>query len=290
MRNLIEFLTKNNYWFVFVVLEVVSLVLLFRFNNYQGSIWFTSANYLTGKAYEIDSWAVSFLTQGSLNEQLTERNLELEQTVQRLKEQLRDERLAHDSLNKDEGQMPLISDFHPIHAKVIGNSVNRSDNFMTIDKGFVDGIHEDMGVACGNGVVGVVFMTSRHYSVVLPALNSKSNISCTIAGKGYFGYLHWKGGSPRIAYVDDIPRHAKFQVGDTIVTSGYSAVFPPGIMVGKVTKFENSEDGLSYRLQVLLSTDFTKLRDVCVMDDKAIRERLDLLRQANDSIQPRKNV
>ena len=146
-----------------------------------------------------------------------------------------------------------------------------------------------MGVACGNGVVGVVFMTSKHYSVVLPALNSKSNISCAIAGRGYFGYLHWSGGSPRIAYVDDIPRHAKFEVGDTIVTSGYSAVFPPGILVGKVTKFENSDDGLSYRLRVLLSTDFANLRDVCVIDDKAVRERLDLLRQANDSIQPRKN-
>lgn len=289
MRNLIEFLTKNNYWFVFVVLEVVSLVLLFRFNSYQGSVWFSSANYLTGKAYEIDSWAASFLTQASLNEQLTQRNVQLEHRVEQLQQELRAERMSHDSLYMKRGQMRLLGDFNPIYAKVIGNSVNRPLNFITIDKGSADGVREDMGVACGNGVVGVVFMTSKHYSVVLPALNSKSNISCAIAGRGYFGYLHWSGGSPRIANVDDIPRHAKFEVGDTIVTSGYSAVFPPGILVGKVTKFENSDDGLSYRLRVLLSTDFANLRDVCVIDDKAVRERLDLLRQANDSIQPRKN-
>ena len=289
MRNLIEFLTKNNYWFVFVVLEVVSLVLLFRFNSYQGSVWFSSANYLTGKAYEIDSWAASFLTQASLNEQLTQRNVQLEHRVEQLQQELRAERMSHDSLYMKRGQMRLLGDFNPIYAKVIGNSVNRPLNFITIDKGSADGVREDMGVACGNGVVGVVFMTSKHYSVVLPALNSKSNISCAIAGRGYFGYLHWSGGSPRVAYVDDIPRHAKFEVGDTIVTSGYSAVFPPGILVGKVTKFENSDDGLSYRLRVLLSTDFANLRDVCVIDDKAVRERLDMLRQANDSIQPRKN-
>ena len=93
MRNLIEFLTKNNYWFVFVVLEVVSLVLLFRFNSYQGSVWFSSANYLTGKAYEIDSWAASFLTQASLNEELTQRNVQLEHRVEQLQQELRAERM-----------------------------------------------------------------------------------------------------------------------------------------------------------------------------------------------------
>lgn len=105
MRNLIEFLTKNNYWFVFMVLEVVSLILLFRFNNYQGSVWLSSANYVTGKAYEIDSWAESFLTQGSLNEQLTRRNAELESANQKLRMLLEEERLAHDSTYQKRGQI-----------------------------------------------------------------------------------------------------------------------------------------------------------------------------------------
>ena len=289
MRNLIEFLTKNNYWFVFVVLEVVSLVLLFRFNSYQGSVWFSSANYLTGKAYEIDSWAASFLTQASLNEQLTQRNVQLEHRVEQLQQELRAERMSHDSLYMKRGQMRLLGDFNPIYAKVIGNSVNRPLNFITIDKGLYDGVHADMGVACGNGVVGVVYMASGHYAVVIPVLSSKSNISCAIQNRGYFGYLHWKGGPIDVAYVDDIPRHAQFEMGDTIVTSGYSSMFPPGIMVGKVVKESDSEDGLSYRLEVKLSTDFGRLRDVCVIDDSAVRERLNLLRQAVDSIKPQRN-
>ena len=193
MRNLIEFLTKHNYWFVFVVLEVVSLVLLFRFNSYHGSVWLSSANYITGKAYEVDSWAESFLTQGSLNEQLTRRNAELESANQQLRMQLEEERLAHDSTYLKRGQMPLLSDYNPIYAKVIGNSINRSDNFITLDKGEKDGVRPDMGVACGNGIVGVVFMTSRYYSIVLPVLNAKSNISCAVQGRGFFGrrWLMW---------------------------------------------------------------------------------------------------
>ena len=141
-----------------------------------------------------------------------------------------------------------------------------------------------MGVACGNGIVGIVYMVSGHYAVVIPVLSSKSNISCAIHGRGYFGYLRWNGGRSDVAYVDDIPRHAQFEVGDTIETSGYSSMFPPGILVGKVTKAEDSDDGLSYRLEVKLSTNFGNLRNVCVIDDAEVKEKLDLLRQATDSL------
>ena len=127
-------------------------------------------------------------------------------------------------------------------------------------------------------------MVSGHYAVVIPVLSSKSNISCAIHGRGYFGYLRWNGGRSDVAYVDDIPRHAQFEVGDTIETSGYSSMFPPGILVGKVTKAEDSDDGLSYRLEVKLSTNFGNLRDVCVIDDAEVKEKLDLLRQATDSL------
>ena len=166
--------------------------------------------------------------------------------------------------------------------------MHRMDNLITIDKGTADGVKRDMGVACGTGVVGIVYMVSAHYAVVLPVLNKHSNISCAIRSRGYFGYLHWNGERSDQAFVDDIPRHAKFKKGDNIVTSGYSAMFPSGILVGKVTKIENSSDGLSYRLQVKLSTDFGKLRDVCVIDDRTAQERLQLLRAAQDSIKLQK--
>ena len=272
-----------------MLLEVVSLVLMFQYNSYQGSVWFSSANYISGMTYEADSKISAFMNQGAVNKELTERNLFLEREVAILRAQLTDERIKHDSTYVDRGVDDILSQFRLIPAKVVGNSVDKTDNFITIDKGLYDGVHADMGVACGNGVVGVVYMASGHYAVVIPVLSSKSNISCAIQNRGYFGYLHWKGGPIDVAYVDDIPRHAQFEMGDTIVTSGYSSMFPPGIMVGKVVKESDSEDGLSYRLEVKLSTDFGRLRDVCVIDDSAVRERLNLLRQAVDSIKPQRN-
>ena len=288
MRDLVAFLKKYNYWFVFVILEVVSMLLMFQYNSYHGSVWFSSANYVTGLTYEADSKFSSFMSQGTVNQQLTQRNLMLEREVAILRSQLIDERMLRDSSYVYDGQMPLLNQYKLIPARVISNSINKADNFITIDKGRYDGVHEDMGVACGNGVVGVVYMASGHYAVVIPVLSTHSNISCAIKGRCDFGYLHWNGGASKIACVDDIPRHADFEIGDTIVTSGYSSMFPAGILVGKVLKKGDSDDGLSYKLQISLSTDFGNLRDVCVIDDAAVRERLDLLREAADSLNPQK--
>ena len=141
-----------------------------------------------------------------------------------------------------------------------------------------------MGVVAGTGVVGIVYLTSDHYSVVIPILSSKSSISCSLQGRGYFGYLHWTGGSPRYAWLDDVPRHATFRLYDKVVTNGYSAVFPSGVLVGKVLHVYNSPDGLAYRVQVELATDFAKLRDVCVIDNALLEEQLDVVRAARDSM------
>ena len=181
--------------------------------------------------------------------------------------------------------MKVLEHFRVIPAKVVSNSVDKKDNLITIDKGEADGVRKDMGVVCGTGVVGIVYMAGKHYSVVIPVLSSKSSISCTIDGRGYVGYLHWTGGDSQMAYVDDIPRHARFRLYDRVVTSGYSSVFPPGIAVGKIRHVYNSSDGLSYRLQVHLYTDFSRLRNVCVIDDDHIQERLDILRAAQDSLE-----
>ena len=181
--------------------------------------------------------------------------------------------------------MKVLEHFKLIPAKVVSNSVDKKDNLITINKGEADGIRKDMGVVSGNGVVGIVYMTGKHYSVVIPVLSSMSSISCTIEKRGYVGYLHWTGGNSQLAYVDDIPRHAHFRLYDRVVTSGYSSVFPAGIAVGKILHVYNSSDGLSYRLQVQLYTDFSRLRDVCVIDDSQIQEQLDVLRAAQDSLE-----
>lgn len=286
MHNLTEFLAKHNHWFVFLVLEVVSMVLLFRYNSYQGSVWFSSANAVTGKVYEWDSAVESYFSLSGVNSQLTQRNAFLEQQVRML-----DDSIAR-LTRSQEAAVTRLSSMVPfqgcrlIPAKVVANMVNRYDNLITIDKGSADGVKRDMGVVCGMGVVGIVYLVSEHYSIVIPALNSHSNISCTIQRRGYFGYLRWRGGSSQLAYLEDVPRHAHFKLGDNVVTSGYSSVFPPGVMVGKVLHVFNSADGLSYRVQVKLSTDFARLRDVCLVDDSALQERIDLIRAAQDSIKP----
>lgn len=286
MHNLTEFLAKHNHWFVFLVLEVVSMVLLFRYNSYQGSVWFSSANAVTAKVYEWDSAVESYFSLSGVNSQLTQRNAFLEQQVRML-----DDSIAR-LTRSQEAAVTRLSSMVPfqgcrlIPAKVVANMVNRYDNLITIDKGSADGVKRDMGVVCGMGVVGIVYLVSEHYSIVIPALNSHSNISCTIQRRGYFGYLRWRGGSSQLAYLEDVPRHAHFKLGDNVVTSGYSSVFPPGVMVGKVLHVFNSADGLSYRVQVKLSTDFARLRDVCLVDDSALQERIDLMRAAQDSIKP----
>ena len=239
MRNLLDFLKDYYHWLLFVFLEVVSGFLLFQYNNYQASVWFSSANSVMGKVYEWSSEATKFFTLSEANEQLTKRNLLLEQ-----------------------------------HVDVVDNSLDSKENLMTIDKGRADGVAVDMGVACGNGVVGVVYLVSDHYSVVIPVLNaSSSRISCAIRNRGSFGYLHWYGGDPSVAYVEDVPRHAKFKLGEWVVTSGFSSIFPSGVSVGKIEQAYNSRDGLSYKLKIRLSTDFTNLRDVVVISDKSTAGR-----------------
>ena len=166
MHNLTEFLSRNVHWFLFIILEIISGVLLFRFNSYQASVWFTSANYVAGIVYEQEAKLLSFFSLRENNELLTKRNLELEQQLKTLSNQLYDQ--TKDSTYLKRGQFRLLNKYHLIQAKVVANSLDRPENLMTIDRGSADGVKKDMGVACGNGVVGIVYLVNTHYSVVIP--------------------------------------------------------------------------------------------------------------------------
>lgn len=289
MKNLIAFLAKYHHWLLFVVLEVASAVLLFRYNSYQGSVWFSSANYVAGRVYQTDAAVRSFFSLSPLNKQLSLRNFYLERQVTQLRRLYGE--LTDDTTAIEREEQEFLSRYNLIPAKVVSNSVDRADNLITIDRGSADGVERDMGVACGTGIVGVVYMVSTHYSVIIPVLNSSaSRISCSIRGRGYFGYLHWYGGDPTVAFLEDVPRHARFKRGDWVETSGYSAIFPPGVMVGRIETIYNSPDGLSYRLKVRLTTDFSCLRDVCVIGDKSIAERSRLMEQVQDSLTMKPNL
>ena len=283
MRNLLDFLYKYHHWLVFILLEVVSVVLLFQYNSYQGSVWFSSASAVAGKVYELESKMTAYLSMAKENEELTMRNLYQERQLDQLRRLYAE--ATKDTTAAELKELEFLSQYKLIQAKVVENSIHKLENLITIDKGRKDGVEPDMGVACGNGIVGVVYLVSDHYSVVISALNAASSrISCAIRGRGYFGYLHWYGGDPSVAYVEDVPRHAKFKLGEWMVTSGFSSIFPSGVQVGKIEQAYNSSDGLSYKLKVRLSTDFGNVRDVVVISDKSIAERAALMQAARDSI------
>jgi rod shape-determining protein MreC len=284
MRNLLEFLTRNYHWLLFVILEAASITLLFSYNSYQSSVFFSSANAVSGKCYEWSSKVTSYFALAETNKQLTLQNTLLEQ-------QLGSARKTIDRLKTDPAAIraEVPAQYTAIAAKVVQNSINKNDNLITVDKGSADGVTKDMGVVSGNGVVGITYLVGRHYSVVLPVLNSHSSISCSIRDRGYFGYLHWQGPDSRYAYVEDVPRHAHYRKGDIVETSGYSSVFPKGITVGKVICTFNSPDGLSYRIKIKLATDFANLHDVCIISSTDIIEQNNILQAAKDSISGRKN-
>ena len=198
----------------------------------------------------------------------------LEEQINNLEKALKERQLDSIAVNSIR-KMPQ-KDYQLFKARVIKNSLNLADNYITLDKGSSSGIHSEMGVVDGNGIVGIVYETSPSYSVVISVLNSKSNISCKIVGSDYFGYLKWEHGDSRYAYLKDLPRHAEFNLGDTVVTSGFSTVFPEGIMVGTVDDMSDSHDGLSYLLKIKLATDFGKLSDVRVIARNGQQEQKEL--------------
>ena len=274
MRNLLNFFLKYNYWFLFILLEVISFALLFRFNNYQGSTFFTSSNQVAGMAYEAANNVTGYFHLKSINDDLVQKNVELELQMERLRSALME--LTSDSTGLERMKSDALKGYDIYRANVINNSLTHVDNYITLDKGENDGIRSEMGVINGSGVVGIVYHTSSNYSVVIPILNSKSSISCKIKRSDYFGFLKWDGGSSEYATVKDMPRHSLFSLGDTIVTSGHSAVFPGGIPIGTVEDMSDSHDGLSYLLKVKLFTDFGRLNDVRVIAQKGQEEQLEL--------------
>lgn len=283
MRNLLDFFLKYNYWFLFILLEGISFIMLFRFNSYQGSAFFTSSNQLVGMVYEGANSITGYFHLKTINDDLVQKNVELELQLEHLREAFSD--MTADTASLERMKKEALAEYDLLKAKVINNSLTHVDNYITINKGENDGIRREMGVVDGNGVVGIVYLTSANYAVVIPILNSKSNISCKIKKSDYFGFLVWEGGSSQYAMVKDMPRHSLFSLGDTIVTSGHSAVFPAGIPIGTVEGIEDSHDGLSYLLNVKLFTDFARLNDVRIITKKEQEEQLELERRVKKNKQ-----
>lgn len=274
MGNLLEFLVRYKYWLVFLMLEAVSLVVMFRFNSYQGSVFLTSANAVSGTYYSAVSGVTSYLNLKSVNRQLSSDNVRLQQRINQLENELN--ALIADSLPL----AGLEASNNLIDAEVVNSTLHRNANLLTINRGTADGVHPEMGVVCSAGVVGIVALASEHYSIVMPLINVDSHISCRLKDTEYFGTMQWEHGDAMISYVTDIPRHANVECGETVETNGFSDIFPAGLPIGEVVDFTSSSDGLDYLLRVKLYVDFSTLRDVSVIADYVNEERKLLEKEA----------
>ena len=275
MQTLLNFLVKHNHWFFFILLEGISVMLIVRFNNYQSARFFTSANCVAGEMFSVITDATSYLSLKGENKQLLEQNVTLLSEVQQLREELYSYKSA-EALAADELFLRESSDYVFNSARVVNNSLNATNNYIVIDKGTADGVGSEMGIYNADGVVGVVYLSSKHYSLVLPLLNSKSNISCRIKGGDNFCALQWDGEDTQYSYLVDLPRYTKFEQGDTVVTSGFSSIFPANIPVGTIDRVEDTPDAMFYRARVRLLVDFSSLSSVYIVGNKGHNEQMSL--------------
>ncbi|MBQ6938357.1 MAG: rod shape-determining protein MreC [Muribaculaceae bacterium] len=264
MRNLIDFLIKHHAWMFFILYVVLSCVLLFSSNPYQRSVFFGSSNRVVAQVYEVANVVSGYFGLRKANEELLMQNGELAMENLQLRRQLQrySYAAATDSLAQDD---PMLQQYDFVMARVINNSVSHLENYITLDKGSADGIAPEMAVVDHRGIVGIVNVVNEHNSVAISVLNAKLHVSCKVKGTVCFGSLVWDGRSAAYAVLEEMPRHVEFVQGDTIVTSGFSAVFPDGIMVGTIHDYAKQKDDNFYAMQVKLSTDFTQLGVVRVI-------------------------
>ena len=283
MRNLVHFLVRNAHWWLFLLLVFCSLVMIVNRGTFQRSIYLSSANVVTGQVYQISSSVTSYIKLKSVNTILMDELAKKEARIQYLEAHIKDsndsiktQAILEDTLN--------ISNYSFLTAHVINNSISQADNYITLDKGAADGVALDMGVISASGVVGIICLVSEHLSIVLPILNTKFILSCKTYRDNHFGPLVWDGNDPRYAWLNKQPRHASFEVGDTIVTSGHSHIFPPGIMVGRAVDSRKDDDDNYYSLRVNLATDFYSLKDVIIVKSKHQEEQKALQKALEESL------
>lgn len=270
MRNLLEFFLRYSSWFLLALYVAVSCTLLSDRNPFHHHVYMTTAGRLATSVYDAANNFTSYFGLRKVNDELQRQTADLQAEVIALREQLQqyEEQQLADSI----GESDPARRFSFIIARVINNSVAHPYNYITLNKGTADGIRPEMGVVDQNGVVGIVNIVTENYSRVISLLNPHLRLSCKVKGNEAFGSLVWDGRSPRQALLEELPRHTVYHKGDTVVTSGYSAVFPEGIPVGIVVGDEKRLDDNFFTLRVELLPDFSSLSTVRVIDNADIEQ------------------
>lgn len=255
----------------------MSCYLLFKSDPYHRSVYMSSANAVSYEIYGLTSNVTEYFSLKSQNHSLRNATRQLRREVLNLKEQiavLKSKMIESDSL-KASRRYDFVS------APVVNNSTRRPNNFITIGIGSNDGLRPGMGVIGNDGIVGIVNVTGPHASRVISLLSEDSQYSVKIKNRGHVGSLVWRGHDPKIGYVTEIPRHARFAIGDTIITSGYSTTFPEGLMVGTILSRVRESDDNFFTLKIKLATDFANLTHVEVIKD-GLKAELDSLAGTQD--------
>lgn len=272
MGRIFLFLYQYRAFFTFLFLELFCAWLIVQNNQYQGAQFFNSANSLVGGLNTFSQDVRDYFSLREINTTLAEENAMLRNTMEQYT--LKDDHRTFSS----EPDSTSISRFDFISARVINNSVNGYTNYITINKGFAEGIEPGMAVISSLGAVGKVKRTSRHFSVITSLLNINLRVSGMLKRTGHFGTIQWNGRDPQLVELEYIPRHVNPIVGDTVITSGYSGVFPQGIVIGKVETIELMEEAPFYEIRVKLIQDFYQLSFVTVIKSNLLQE-LDSLEQ-----------
>lgn len=274
MRNLLNFIIRYSTGFVFAFFVLLSCILLSRRDAYHTSVLLTSANAVTGSVYEVSSNITGYFALRDINNRLQQSNAMLENEILNL----RDELAEYQALASDSAVRVSEKRFDYVLASVINNSTRHPRNYFTIDRGEADGVKAGMGVVDQSGIVGIVNVAGKHTSRVISLLNETQHFSVKLKNTPYVGTLSWKGSDPGVAYMEDVPRHVKFHIGDTVVTSGYSTTFPAGLPAGVVMGRVKMSDDNFYVLKVALASDFKTLSTVRVLKD-IYKNELDSLQQ-----------
>ena len=269
MRNLLIFITKYNAFFLFLIFEISAVIIYVKYNSFQKASFLNSTNKITGTLYAQVDELYGYLSLRETNDSLARENA-------RLRSQLKASFYV-DSIGKK-----LVKDttykqqYTYIEAKVVNNSVNRSNNYITINRGSAQGVGKGMGVICSSGLVGKVVLVSEHMSIVQSLLHKDSRFSAMLAKNKEIGYIEWGDDlDPYKGYLKDVSNNAQPHVGEEVVTSEYS-LFPAGIPIGTVSNLHTKTGGYALNMEVKLAVDFGKLQYVDVVVNKFAPEQAGL--------------
>ncbi|MDR3189347.1 MAG: rod shape-determining protein MreC [Prevotellaceae bacterium] len=256
MGSLLKFILRFHEFLIFLLLEGIAVTLLLRSSYYQQTQMYGAVQVMQSRCFKLSSNLAAYLSLRDDNDKLQRENAMLRNML----DHYQHVDTSRTTMRVDANTGKLFS-YMP--AKVVSGSTNRQYNYLVLDVGRWDNVVPDMGVVTDNGVVGIIINTSEHYATVMSLLNRDFKISARIKTNGYLGTLMWDGFNYREAILTEVPQHVTVKVGDTIETSGYSAVFPEGIFIGTVASYEIKK-GNFHEIRVKLEADFKKLRYVNV--------------------------